>query len=435
MWWGFSPPLDLQVEVQDESDSLEFLIVGQADARHLVKTISSSYKHPKRKLKFHVVEPILEQVSRSILLLSTCLEKDLGLQEATRYYLEILGNTLLRPATAKFVAQRAKRLADIATKSIECPWLNLELLKHKERDRIESIFNFWERAICEGIPITEYWDRRIRKSLETRYDYREGVYDWDYHMVLKTRNAPNLTQQEYRFWRENGIAFTWIEGEPIRSNPTLISNIIPEGKGFIHYAYLGDITSGPFFTWSLDEDCKNKKMRSTDVAEREVMRAIFEIRNNEPMCEETYAAHRDTSIINGTIVIEMPSSEIERESWTGDKFRRHKVDLNWVDTPEIEIIFHPIANLERYKEKDQYLEKFSLIFLSNNMTKQIPNLVPLLKKESPFLVESRKFLTHLRKTNLEEYSAELKNIAKENGLRNLNDFDSEKQTIARFCKT
>ena len=79
MWWGFSPPLDLQEEVKDESDSLEFLIVGQADARHLIKTISSCYKHKRKKLKFHVVEPILEQVNRSILLLSTCLEKDLGI--------------------------------------------------------------------------------------------------------------------------------------------------------------------------------------------------------------------------------------------------------------------------------------------------------------------------------------------------------------------
>lgn len=99
-----------------------------------------------------------------------------------------------------------------------------------------------------------------------------------------------------------------------------------------------------------------------------------------------------------------------------------------------QIIFHPIANFDRYKEKDQYLEKFSLIFLSHNMTKQIPNLVPLLKKNSPFLIESRKFLTDLRKNNMEAFSTELKNIAKENGLRILNDFDSEKQTIARFCK-
>lgn len=60
-----------------------------------------------------------------------------------------------------------------------------------------------------------------------------------------------------RFWRNNGIAFTWLEGEPVRSNPTLLSNIIQYGPGFIHYTYLGDITNGPFFTWILEEKKDN----------------------------------------------------------------------------------------------------------------------------------------------------------------------------------
>lgn len=93
-------------------------------------------------------------------------------------------------------------------------------------------------------------------------------------MVLKSRGISNLTVREYRyvhclgnaltihkslvysearFWRNNGVAFTWLEGEPVRSNPTLLSNIIQHGPGFIHYAYLGDIANGPFFTWVLEE--------------------------------------------------------------------------------------------------------------------------------------------------------------------------------------
>jgi len=32
-----------------------------------------------------------------------------------------------------------------------------------------------------------------------RYDYREGVFDWDYHMILKPRCITNLTIQEYRY--------------------------------------------------------------------------------------------------------------------------------------------------------------------------------------------------------------------------------------------
>lgn len=98
----------------------------------------------------------------------------------------------------------------------------------------------------------------------------------------------------------------------------------------------------------------------------------------------------------------------------------------------MQITFYAAEKLDRLKEKDEFRERFSLIFLSHNMTKQISNLVPLLKRNSPFLIESRKFLTELRDENLKEFSAELQRIANENGLRNLNNFDSQKQMFARF---
>lgn len=83
MWWGYSQPLDLQAEVtQGENhvlSNLEVLIVGSGDARHILKTLASSYTHPDQTITYHVIEPTLEQVARSILLLSICLEKDLGM--------------------------------------------------------------------------------------------------------------------------------------------------------------------------------------------------------------------------------------------------------------------------------------------------------------------------------------------------------------------
>lgn len=63
-----------------------------------------------------------------------------GLQEATRYYLEIFGNTLVRPGSAKYLVKHSNQLADIPTNSIDCPWLNLEKFKHKDKDQLETIF-------------------------------------------------------------------------------------------------------------------------------------------------------------------------------------------------------------------------------------------------------------------------------------------------------
>lgn len=84
MWWGYSPALDIQLEANKSKinclgECLEVLIVGASDARHIVKTLASSYLHHDRIIKYNVIESTLEQVGRSILLLSTCLEKNLGM--------------------------------------------------------------------------------------------------------------------------------------------------------------------------------------------------------------------------------------------------------------------------------------------------------------------------------------------------------------------
>ncbi|PBC27609.1 dynein axonemal assembly factor 3 [Apis cerana] len=439
MWWGFSPALDIQFEINKHETNyqdkcLEVLIVGASDARHILKTLASSYLYNDRIIIYNVIESTLEQVARSILLLNTCLETNLGLQEATRYYLEIFGNTLIRPATAKYLIKSSNQLSNIPINTINCPWLNLEQFKHKDRDHLEAIFKFWERATCENVPIVEYWDQRIRRSLKTRYDYREGVFDWDYHMILKSRGISNLTLQEYRFWRNNGIAFTWLEGEPVRSNPTLLSNIIQYGPGFIHYTYLGDITNGPFFTWILEEKKDNHMNRATDIAEREIMRSIYEIRNQESICEEFIASHRDPSILNGTLVIETPNKEMEQESWEIGRNKYKKNNISWINIENHKIIFHPVTFLQTSKHKIEYVNRFDFIWIAHNMVKQLPNLVPLLKKKGIMLVELQKYLVELRNEHLQNFVNELKSMAQQNGLHEINDINAKEHYVAKFCK-
>nr|XP_012150865.1 PREDICTED: dynein assembly factor 3, axonemal homolog isoform X2 [Megachile rotundata] len=383
MWWGYSPALDIQFEINKSEINyldkcLEVLIVGANDARHITKTLASSYLHSDCIITYHVIEPTLEQVARSILLLSIFLERNLGLQEATRYYLEIFGNTLIRPGTAKYLMKHSNQLADIPTNSIDCPWLSLEKFKHKDKDRLESIF---------------------------------------------------------KFWRNNGIAFTWLEGELVRSNPTLLSNILQHGPGFIHYTYLGDIVNGPFFAWSLQETkSHHTKYRATDITELEIMRSMHEIRTQEPFCEDLVASHRDSSILNGTLVSEMPSNEMEQELWK-KKINKYKGNnLSWIDIKNHKVIFHPATCLEAFKYKTEYVDRFDFIWVAHNMTEQLPNLAKSLKKGGIMLVELKKYLVEAREENLQTFVKELKNLAQKNGLYEINDINAKEHCIAKFCK-
>ena len=89
MWWGYSPPLDLRCEMMEDSSeassTLEILIVGAGDARHITKTLASSYTHLKRTINFHAIEPTIELIARSILLLNICLENKLGMYGMINY--------------------------------------------------------------------------------------------------------------------------------------------------------------------------------------------------------------------------------------------------------------------------------------------------------------------------------------------------------------
>jgi len=72
------------------------------------------------------------------------------------------------------------------------------------------------------------------------------------------------------------------------------------------------------------------------------MRAIHEIRTKEPLCDEHVGAHRDASILNGTIVCEMPDIEMENESWINNHGVKHKSDkeeISWVKIPNHKVCF------------------------------------------------------------------------------------------------
>lgn len=123
--WGYSPPLDLRHEWErckyKESDSLKelnVLLIGSADGRHILKTLAQTYRHQnKQRINLYVYEASLDLIARQMMLLTIALEppEELGLQEKTRLFLELYGNSLLRPKTADFIARKSAQFVHMVT--------------------------------------------------------------------------------------------------------------------------------------------------------------------------------------------------------------------------------------------------------------------------------------------------------------------------------
>jgi dynein assembly factor 3, axonemal len=198
--WGFSPSFDIQDEIEKcppsirDKASINVLLIGVGDLRHVLKTIAQSYRHPssRRRLNMHVMESSLEATSRQLLLLHLALEPPdvMNPLQKARTYLEIYGNTLVRPNTQQYIRQKASQLIYMVTDHIylknRLPMVSLDNLKYKEKDCMECTFKFWKHSADEYFDISKLWDLRLRSSLGQRYDSRHNLFDWDYHMKLNS---------------------------------------------------------------------------------------------------------------------------------------------------------------------------------------------------------------------------------------------------------
>lgn len=171
MFWGLTPSLDLQsIYTSKNEETLNFLIVGGSDCRHILKTIARKYRYQKVQLNFYVMEGCMEVVARELLLLLLAFmpQKELGEVQKTRIFMEIYGNSVVRPYVGKFLATTAKVLLTAITDSeylrTIMPTVSLNV-KYKERDYLENLVKFW--CSSEDFDILDSWDRRVRKALGT----------------------------------------------------------------------------------------------------------------------------------------------------------------------------------------------------------------------------------------------------------------------------
>lgn len=439
MFWGLTPALNFLKEYecitnQDLPQEVNILIIGSSDCRHILTTLAKRYQHKEVTINFYVVEACVEIIARQLLLLNIALQSHLavGLEQKTKIFMELYGNTLLQPSIAKYLSSAAVELVKMITNEEYLhemmSFIQLKI-KYKERDYLENLFKYWYGK--EDFNILEYWNNRLRKFLGIRYDSRIGAFDWDLHMKLHHIGGKQICNQEYRNFRMKGLAFSWLDSEVSKPNRSLVCAVISNGEKFVHYGYLGDIQTGPYIAYGLT--CEDKEFlksthgqnayRSTDVTHRNLKQIFFEIQNN------TEYVHSSVNMQMGSIVMKEENLVVDTKGTdliTGTI--KKCIDLENV---RVNLLSISALNSLKYKEKCQRL--FDIIYFSSSFLKYFDkDLVrKIAKYNSLLLIENELFLTTNGKKELEEYAniinEKLEGLPSEKKL-----FHPEKDFYAKF---
>lgn len=354
----------------------------------------------------------MEVIARQLLLLNISLNP-LGLEQKTKTFMELYGNALVRPSVAKILTGKANELVKMVTDyqylSEYMPNVKLNI-KYKDRDYLEQIFKFW----CgrDEFNVCDCWDRRLRRHLGVRYDSRLGAFDWDLHMRLHPYGAQQICNQEYRSFRQNGVAFTWLESEVSKPNRSYVCGIIPNGEKYLHYGYLGDMNTGPFIAYGLE--CEDKEFlksthgqnvhRATDVTERNLKQIFYEIKEKEEYLHKPTTDYQlgQAVLRQEKLVVDVKPTEIICKSME-----------KCLELEGVEINFISLSMLEPMKRKEQFknyfhLTYYSSVFFNKYFDKDLVETVGK-KGESVLLIENQRLIVSCnRKEQLQEYGKKVK---------------------------
>ncbi|KAK6190478.1 hypothetical protein SNE40_002340 [Patella caerulea] len=459
-WWGFSPALDLQQKgISDQleklkisqdacPDELKILVVGAGDVRHLLKTISSTWRHPKRKLHFYVIESALEVYARDMLLLNITLEPQnrMGLQEKTELFLEIFGNTYIRQQSCEYVEKMSTELIKMVTDfdylEKRMNMVDLSQLKFKERDFLEGIFKFWRNPDKSVFDIAKSWDLRERNRLGVRYDSKKNVYDWDYHMKLAEAGADIIHKTEYSNWRDSGIAFTIREGTYDIPNKTLASGMIfkQEGERHARRGYWGDMIVSPFITFGIESDEKSffKKTNelytktSENVSEFNVTSIFYELVHKEKYILPTTESKPEEPKLQE--ITEEDEEETEEEVTSsvtnGDKSRPADNQYDPIPVENVKITFLPLNYIEDIKKKSKYNKLFHLVFFSNSMVHHLkPDITSIFADQCTLILETARFMLELKTEQTEEFVDKICGMAESAGCKVMKPYNKKKDNF------
>uniref|UniRef100_A0A061R8M2 Dynein assembly factor axonemal-like n=1 Tax=Tetraselmis sp. GSL018 TaxID=582737 RepID=A0A061R8M2_9CHLO len=234
---------------KEDTKEVNLLQIGSCDCRHTVATMCRTTRHQafsEKRFCFYIYEVEPEVLARHILLISVLLDKRYPVRNRVELFLEIHGNILLSEKTAKYLEMRAAEVEEVlmALNSGEVPGgalgelLDISLLKYEERDLVAAALKSCSRKT--QYDMAQSWDARLRRHFGERYDFRQNLVDWDYHMQLQRdrKDATGLGRNaiihfsHFREWRMHGIAHELRDIVYNECNRSLLSTAFGRSKEF-----------------------------------------------------------------------------------------------------------------------------------------------------------------------------------------------------------
>ncbi|MBN3294742.1 DAAF3 factor, partial [Polypterus senegalus] len=433
-WWGFSPALDLLVppgnisiggsirEITEDkalSQTINILLVGSGDSRHVLKTVAGlrQSSHSKTQLHVYIIENNLELIGRHLLFLTLAFEppERMGLQEKAETFLELFGNSLIRSPTANYLQEVSHWLIQFVTESDlqegRLPSVDLSALRFKERDQLEGIFKFWCHPDPRSFQIHRMWDVRLRQYLDSRYDFRQGAFDWDLTMKLHQRGAQMVSKAEYMRWRETGVAFELREGLYDTANRSLASGLLLKrnGERVPVRGYWGDIVSSPYISFGIETDNENLKQTANGLPTKTAqdvslynLQTILkdlvpkkEAEESEPSVSGEEATQRDGGGSAASLDSKNHSSSLQSQ---------------------FSIHFLPLNCLDKLAEKNCYNQLFNIMYFSCSMIHQLkPALRRTAAPGASLIVEMARYILDVHKDQAAGLLPRVNELAKEAG--------------------
>jgi len=258
--WGNAPCMAM---ANSEGEAQNVLLIGSGEFGHILKTAATARLRDAEPVSVFTVEKHPETLARHCVLLACALDADIGLRERTELFLEIYGNAFLSPKGLDYVKDKAAQAARVISGSaseadgILRNAIDSSLLKHKELDEVLDILLQWQAGAV--LDMDKYWDTRMRRYYQGRYDHRKNAADWDYHMKLKNMDASVVSSREFIKWRLHGIAFEFRDTSYTVPNITMGTWVEGRRKGMSIMArgFWSDIINSPYLSFGLQADNAN----------------------------------------------------------------------------------------------------------------------------------------------------------------------------------